>query len=108
MEQFGHLKSRRLDYYNYDEQRTKSRIFSALEIEQANSVFYTIENILSENDIELKEKWVSEGRCQCQTHQDTYFMIEVDSDILDASVIHDIEEALEELHVKLVVATCPS
>jgi hypothetical protein len=47
------LKSRRLTYYDYDRQQTRTRIFSRLEIEHANSVFDTIEDILLENDLTI-------------------------------------------------------
>ena len=63
---------------------------------------HTIEDILLENDLTIRNKYVSEGRCGCQTHDDTYFMIEVDSEMMSISIIRDIEEALEGLYVKLV------
>ena len=97
-----HLKSRRLTYYNFDKQQTQTRVFSLIEIAQANSVFDTIEDILLENDLTIRNKYVSEGRCACETHNDTYFMIEVDSDLLEISLIHDIEDALEALQVKFI------
>jgi hypothetical protein len=96
------LKSRRLAYYDFDKEETRTRVFSALEIEHANHIFDTIENILLEYDLDVENKWISAGECQCKTHNDTYFMMEVESDMISIDVIHDIEEALEEYHVKLV------
>jgi hypothetical protein len=96
------LKSRRLAYYDFDKQETRTRIFSSLEIEHANRVFDTIEDILLEDDFTIRNKWVSAGKCECKTHDDTYFMVEVESDIIPIGMIHDIEETLEEYHVKLV------
>jgi hypothetical protein len=48
--------------------------------------------------------WVSAGKCCCLKHDDTYFMVEVESDQIPMDVIHEIEEAFEEgeYHVKLV------
>jgi hypothetical protein len=90
------LKSRRLAYYNFDKQQTQTRIFSALEIAHTNKIFDTVEDILLESDHKLRNKWVSSGRCSCGTHQDTFFNVEVDTDILEMTVVDDIKEALEE------------
>src|SRR5215467_1245015 len=93
------LKGRRLTYYDLDKQRTRTRRFS--QIEHANQVFDTIEDILLENDLAIRNggqnKWVSSG---CDEHDDSYFMVEVEGDIIDVDVIHEIEEALEVLHTK--------
>jgi len=48
----------------------------------------------------ILNKWVSEGRCDCDTHNDSYFMIEINSDMLSIDVIQDITDALEDLHAE--------
>ena len=45
---------------------------------------------------------MSSGRCGCDEHDGSYFMVEVEGDIIDVDVIHEIEEALEVLHAKSV------
>jgi hypothetical protein len=81
-------------------------LMSFNEIEHANQVFDTIEDILLENDLAIRNggqnKWVSSGRCGCDGHDDSYFTVEVEGDIIDVDVIHEIEEALEVLHAKSV------
>jgi hypothetical protein len=94
MEQFEQLKSRRLDYWDYDKGTTRSRRFTALEIAHANKIFDIIECILSENNLGLRSKYVSAGKCEYGTH--TFFMVQVDSDVLEMHVLSDIKEALEE------------
>ena len=47
----------------------------------------------------ILNKWVSEGRCDCDTHNDSYFMIEINSDMLSIDVIQ-VTDALEDLHAE--------
>jgi hypothetical protein len=94
MTQSEQLKSRRLDYWDYDKGNTRRRVFSALEIAHANKIFDIIECILSENDIGLRNKYVSAGKCEYGTH--TFFMVQVDADVIEMCVLLNIKEALEE------------
>jgi hypothetical protein len=54
------IKSRRLYYYDFDKEKTRTRVFSSLEIEHADRVFDTIEDILSENDFTIRNV----GQCR--------------------------------------------
>lgn len=97
------LKSRCLTYYNLDKQKTSSRIFSAIEIEQANRVFDTVENILLENDINIGDKWVSLGKCGCGTHNDTYFMIYVKTEIISLIFYLKLEKQLRNIMLSWLI-----
>jgi hypothetical protein len=100
------IKGKRLSYYDLDRQKIRTKIFNPVEIEHANHVFDTIEEILLENGLNIRndgqEKWISQCECGCKTHNDTYFNVEVEHDIIDVDVLYDIEDALEELNVKFV------
>jgi hypothetical protein len=96
------LKSRRLKYFDPNTNTTRTKLFTALEISSANTVFEKVEDVLIDNDYDIINKYVSIGRCKCQSHQDTYFMINVDSDEITIDVLKDIEDILEGLEVKLI------
>src|SRR5215469_9421766 len=96
------LKSRSLSYFDADAQCVKSKVFSALEQEQAHKVFDTVEYILLENELKIRNKWVSIGRCDCQKHDGVVFMVEISSALLSIEIIHEIEEALEGCHAQLL------
>jgi hypothetical protein len=98
------LKSRRLSFYDLDKQRTRQRVFTALEIAHVDKIFSIVEHILLEDKINLRNKWVSSGLCGCGSHQDTFYMMELDSKYLGVESVHEIEDALKEYcsDVKLV------
>jgi hypothetical protein len=96
------LKSRRLAYFDATKGRTKTKVFTALEISQANSVFEKVEDILIENDIDILCKYVSISKCHCLKHDDTCFIVDVGSEDISMDVLRDIEDNLEELQVKFV------
>lgn len=85
---------KRLAYYDHDAQKVRTRVFNTLEITAANNVFGTVEEILLENGYTMKDKWISSGKCGCQKHLDTYFVIELKEDTLSLDTIHEIEESL--------------
>jgi hypothetical protein len=97
------LKSRRLAYFNADKgQRRKTKLFSALEISAANSVFERIENVLIENDYNVISKYVAISKCRCLKHDDTCFVTVVGEDDISMDVLRDIEEEIIGLEVKLI------
>ena len=91
---------RRLSYFDMDKQKVRSRVFNQVEIAAANEVFRTLEDILIDYDYKMTGKWISSGKCGCGTHQDTYFMVEVEAPI-EMDIIHEIEDALEDRDVEL-------
>ena len=97
-------------YYDLNQQRTRTRVFSALEIDQANNAFDTIEHVLDHYGLAIRNgpggqnKWVSTGRCSCSKKHDphVYFIVEIDDVIIDVGMIHALEEELEEQQLKPV------
>ena len=87
----------RLTYYDLDKQRTRIRLFNPVEIEHTNEVFDIVNDTLLENDLYIRNdgenKWMSIGKCGCLKHDDTYFIIEVDTDLIDVEILHAIEES---------------
>jgi hypothetical protein len=83
-----------------DKQRTRTRVFNKVEIAAANEIFHILEDIMIDYDYKMTGKWISSGKCECGTHQDTYFMVEVEGPI-EMDIIHEIEEALEDRDVEL-------
>ena len=83
-----------------DKQRTRTRLFNKVEIAATNEVFRILEDILIDYDYKMTGKWISSGKCGCGTHQDMYFMVEVEAPI-EMDIIHEIEEALEDRSVEL-------
>ncbi|MGC2573521.1 MAG: hypothetical protein WA364_18560, partial [Candidatus Nitrosopolaris sp.] len=81
------LKSRRLQYFDADSQRTKSRIFNAIEIAHADKVFQKVEEILYENGYDVKNKYVSISKCRCLKHDDTRFIVEMTEDVLPVELV---------------------
>ena len=51
------LRPRRLNYYDIDKQRTRSRLFNPVEIDAANNIFDSVEDILY--DYVIENKWIS-------------------------------------------------
>ena len=96
------LKSRRLKYYDADKEMTRTKVFNPVEISAANSVFERVEDILIENDYDIISKYVSIKKCRCLKHDDICFVIDVRSDEISMDVLHDIEEEITELEVKLI------
>jgi hypothetical protein len=96
------LKSRRLAYFDATKGRTKTKVFTALEISQANSVFQRVEDILIENDYDIINKYVSISKCRCLKHDDTCFVIDVCSEDISMDVLREIEEEITGLQVKLI------
>ena len=94
------LKSRRLQYFDADLQRTKTRIFNPIEIAHADKVFETVEGILYENGYDIKNKYVSISKCHCLKHDDTRFIVEITEDVFPVELVRDIDEGLEGLGVK--------
>ena len=96
-------------YYDLNQHRTRTRVFSALEIDQANNAFDTIEHVLDHFRLAIRNgpggqnKWVSTGRCSCsKKHDYVYFIVEIDDEIIDVGMIHALEEELEAQHLKPV------
>jgi hypothetical protein len=71
-----------------------------VEIAAANQVFHILEDILIDYDYKMTSRWISSGKCGCGSHQDTYFMVEVEGPI-EMDIIHEIEDALEDRDVEL-------
>jgi hypothetical protein len=105
-------RSRRQGYYDLNEQRIQTRVFSQIEIDQANNAFDTIEHVLDHYGLAIRRngpdggqnKWVSTGRCSCSKKHDphVYFIVEIDDEIIDVGMIHALEEELEAQHLKPV------
>ncbi|MGC2572219.1 MAG: hypothetical protein WA364_11965 [Candidatus Nitrosopolaris sp.] len=99
-EQTPTLRSRRLQYFDADLQRTRTRLFNSIEIAHADKVFEKVEQVLYENGYDIKNKYVSISKCGCLKHDDTRFIVEITEDIFPVELVRDIDEGLEELEVK--------
>jgi hypothetical protein len=94
------LKSRRLQYFDADLQRTRTRIFNPIEIAHADKVFEKVEEVLYENGYDIKNKYVSISKCRGLKHDDTRFIVEITEDVFPVELVRDIDEGLEGLEVK--------
>jgi DNA repair exonuclease SbcCD nuclease subunit len=96
------LKSRRLAFYDIDKQKTKTRKFSKIEISLVNKIFDTVREILLENKLTIRNKKISSGLCRCHNHNNTYFIIELQTNMVEPDTINKVEDALKANNCKLI------
>ena len=87
------VKSKKLAYYDV-EQKSVKVLSSKLEVARANEIFTRIKDILSENNYDIRNKYISAEKCECGSHILSRFIIELSTSYLNVKVIDRIEERL--------------
>jgi hypothetical protein len=96
-------KSQRLKYYDFDKGITKKRRFNTIKADHISKIFTETKRILAENKLYVNRERISSGLCRgCKTHDDTYFVVEILSNMLQPDLIRQIENALAKYDCKLI------
>ena len=90
------IKSKKRAYYDVDQKCVKRRVFSRLENERIREIFGKVEDALIRDRYDVCGKFISQGKCRCELHTITRFIIELHSTkSISPATIRRIEDSVK-------------